>query len=62
MFVCPPVVISLGAGSVDVEVVDIGVFKGCKLADLLSFWEWSQDICDDGMGATCEAFQIAEPI
>jgi hypothetical protein len=60
--VCPSVVISPGAGSVDVEMVGVGVFKGRKLADLLTFWEWSQDIGDDGTGATCEAFQIAEPI
>ena len=59
---CPPVVISLGAGGVDVEVVGVGVFEGCKLADLLAFWEWSQDVGDDGAGATREAFQIAEPI
>jgi hypothetical protein len=59
---CPPVVISPGAGSVDVEVVGVGVFKGRKLADLLSFWEWSQNVGDDGTGAMCEAFQIAEPI
>jgi len=59
---CPPVVISLGASSVNVEVVGVGVFEGRKLADLLSFWEWSQDVCDDGTGATRKAFQIAEPI
>ena len=59
---CPSVVISPRAGSVDVEVVGVRVFKGRKLADLLSFWEWSQDVGDDGTGATCEAFQIAEPI
>jgi len=60
--VCPLVVISPRAGSVDMEVVGIGVFKGRKLADLLTFWEWSQDIGDDGTGATREVFQIAEPI
>ena len=59
---CPLVVISPRAGSVDMEVVGIGVFKGRKLADLLTFWEWSQDIGDDGTGATREVFQIAEPI
>ena len=53
---CPPVVISPGAGSVNAEVVGIGVFEGCKLADLLAFWEWSQDVCDDGTGATREVF------
>ena len=62
MSVCPPVVICPGASSVDVEVDGIGVFKGRKLADLLFFWEWSQDVCDDGTGATREVFQIAEPI
>jgi len=60
--VCPPVVICPGASSVDEEVDGIGVFKGRELADLLSFWEWSQDIGDDSMGATHKAFQIAEPI
>ena len=59
---CPPVVISLGASSVDIEVIGTGVFEGRKLADLLSFWEWSQDVGNDGTGATCEAFQVAEPI
>jgi hypothetical protein len=54
--VCPLVVISPRAGGVDVEVGGVGVFKGCKLADLLAFWEWSQDIGDDGVGATREAF------
>ena len=58
----PPVVIRLGAGSVDVEVVSVSMFEGRELADLLSFWEWSQDMCDDSMGVTCEAFQVAEPI
>jgi len=38
---CPLVVISPGAGGVDVEMLGIGVFKGCKLSDLLSFGEWS---------------------
>ena len=61
-FMCPPVVITLGAGSVNVEVLCIGVFEGCELVDLLSFGEWSQDIGDDGMGATHKVFQIAEPI
>jgi len=60
--VCPSVVVSPRAGSVDVEVVGVGVFKGCKLADLLTFWEWSQDVGDDGTGATRKAFQVAEPI
>ena len=59
---CPSVVISPRAGSVNVEVVGVGVFKGRKLADLLAFWEWSQDVGDDSTGATREAFQIAEPI
>ena len=59
---CPPVMISPGAGSVNVEVVGVGMFKGRKLADLLSFWEWSQDVGDDGTGATRKAFQIAESI
>jgi len=59
---CPLVVISPRAGSVDVEVVGVGVFEGHKLADLLSFWERSQDVGDDGAGATRKAFQIAEPI
>jgi hypothetical protein len=45
-----------------VEVVGVGVLEGRKLVDLLSFWEWSQDVGDDGMGATREAFQIAEPV
>jgi hypothetical protein len=61
-FVCPSVVISPRAGRVDVEIVGVGMFKGRKLADLLSFWEWSQDVCDDGTGAMREAFQIAEPV
>ena len=34
---CPSVVISLGASSVDVEVVGVGVFEDHELADLLSF-------------------------
>jgi hypothetical protein len=55
-------VISPGAGSVDMEVVSIGVFKGHKLADPLSFWKWSQDVGDNGTGATHKAFEIAEPI
>ena len=59
---CPPVVISLGASSVDMEVVGVGMFEDRKLADLLSFWEWSQDVGDNGAGATRKAFQIAEPI
>ena len=59
---CPTVVISPGAGSVNVEVVGVSMFEGHKLADLLSFREWSQDIGDSGTGAMCEAFQIAEPI
>jgi len=59
---CPPVVISPWAHSVDVEVVGVGVFEGRELADLLSFWEWSQDVGDNGTGATCKVFQIAEPI
>jgi hypothetical protein len=44
------------------EVVGIGMFEGHELADLLSFWEWSQDVRDDGTGAMCKVFQIAEPI
>jgi hypothetical protein len=60
--VCPLVVISPGASGVHAEVVGAGVFEGRKLVDLLSFWEWSQDVGDDGMGATREAFQIAEPV
>ena len=59
---CPSVVISLRAGSVDVEIIGVGMFEGRELADLLSFWEWSQDVGNDGTGATCEAFQVAEPI
>jgi hypothetical protein len=59
---CPPVVISPGARSVDMEVVGISMFEGHELADLLSFWEWSQDVHDDGTGAMCKVFQIAEPI
>ena len=59
---CPLVMISPGAGSVNVEVVGVGVFEGRELADLLSFWEWSQDVGDDGTGATHKAFQVAEPI
>jgi hypothetical protein len=60
--VCPSVVIGPGARSVDVEMVGVGVFEGRKLADLLSFWEWSQNVGNDGTGATRKAFQIAEPI
>jgi hypothetical protein len=45
-----------------VEIVGVGMFEGRKLVDLLSFWEWSQDVCDDGMGAMHKVFQIAEPI
>jgi len=41
MFVCPLVVISLGTGSVNVEVVGVGMFEGRELVDLLSFREWS---------------------
>jgi len=59
---CPSVVISPRAGGVNVEVVGVGVFEGRKLADLLAFWERSQDVGDDGTGATRKAFQIAESI
>jgi len=59
---CPSVVISPRASSVDVEMVGVSMFEGRKLADLLSFWKWSQDVGDDGAGATREALQIAEPI
>jgi len=38
---CPLVVISPGPSSVDVEVVSVGMFEGCELADLLPFWKWS---------------------
>ena len=37
----PPVMISPGAGSIDVEVAGVGMFEGHELADLLSFREWS---------------------
>ena len=61
-FVCPSVVISPRAGSIDVEMAGVGVFEGRELADLLTFWEWPQNVCDDGTGAAREALQIAEPI
>jgi hypothetical protein len=38
---CPSVVIGAGSGSVSVEVLGVGVFECRKLADFLSFREWS---------------------
>jgi len=40
MFVCPSVMIGLEASGVNMDVLDVSVFEGCKLVDLLSFREW----------------------
>jgi len=54
--------IGVGSGGVCVKMLGVGVFECRKLADFLSFREWSQDIGDDGMGLACETLQVAEPI
>jgi len=37
---CPSIVIGAGSSGVSVEVLDVSVFKCCKLVEFLSLREW----------------------
>jgi hypothetical protein len=40
MFVCPLVMIGPEASGVNMDMLDVSVFEGYELVDLLSFREW----------------------